>query len=148
MRRAAPLVLAAVLISGCGSGDASPLALRRHATAVCKASTPVTAPSGAEPSPGQLASFLSQGTANLQRELVQLQRLRGFTGEVGAIYSAALRALAAQVQALHRAITSIRRGQDPALAFTALQQTLGPLQKQADNAWSALQIPACLEPET
>ena len=144
MRRLAPALLTAAILAGCGSGLASPVTLRKHATDVCKDASLVNVP--ANPTLiGPLRSFLSRGTANLEAELGQLQRLSAPSGEVGAVYGAALRALAAEVGALRAANAVIKRGQDPATAFKALQAALAPLEKQADNAWVALQIPACLE---
>lgn len=144
MRRVAPALLTAAILVGCGSGLASPVTLRKHATDICKDASLVNVP--ANPTLiGPLTSFLSRGTANLEAELGQLQRLSAPPGEVGAVYGAALRALAAQVDALRAANVAIKRGEDPAMAFKALQAALAPLEKQADNAWVALQIPACLE---
>ncbi len=147
MRRIGAAVLAAVIISGCGgsSGLDSPVALRRAATAICEHTAPVKAPPAGEPTPTQLTAFLSQGTANLQSQLTRLQQLHIATGEVADVYRDALGALASQLHALRATTSAIKQGQDPALAFKALQAQLSPLQRQADNAWTALQIPACVE---
>lgn len=147
MRRIDAAVLAAVIISGCGGGSSldSPVALRRAATAICKHTAPVKAPPAGEPSSRQLTAFLSNGTANLEGQLGRLQKLHFATGEVGDVYHDALLALSSQLGALRATTAAIKRGQDPALAFKALQAQLSPLEKQADNAWVALQIPACVE---
>ncbi len=146
MRRAAAALLTAAIIAGCGSsGLSSPVALRTRATDACKDTSPVIPPAAPEPTPKQLVVFLSKGAQGLQKELVQLRRLHLAAGEVNAVFSAALRALQAQVSALNQTVGIINGGEDPVLAFKALQQKLGPLEKQADGAWSALQIPACLE---
>jgi hypothetical protein len=146
VRRIAAALLAAATVAGCGgSGLGSPVALRRRATDIC-----IDAPHLRPPSDPtvvtQLTAFVSHGIRNLEGEITQLHRLSAGSGEVGAVYGAALRALGAQVSTLHAALAAINRGQDPALAFRALGQQLRPLEKQADNAWGALQIPACLEP--
>lgn len=145
MRRIAAALLTAAIAAGCGGGAASPVALHRRATDICIDAPHIKAPADAT-AVAQLTVFVSNGIHNLEAELTQLQRLRGVSGEVGAIYGAALRALGGQVQALRAALATINRGEDPALAFRALGEQLRPLEKQADNAWTALQIPACLEP--
>ena len=147
MKRVAAALLAAALLAGCGSGGglASPVALRRNATDACQDTSTVIPPAAPEPTPKQLAVFLSKGARGLHKELIQLRRLHLAPGEVNDVFSAALRALQGQVSALNQTVAIINRGEDPVLAFKALQQKLGPLEKQADGAWSALQIPACLE---
>lgn len=146
MRRLAGALITAVIIAGCGGGSglASPVALRRQATDICKDVSHIVPPANPTLVAG-LTSFLSRGTANLEAERGQLRQLRVPAGEVGDIYGAALAALAKQIHALHTATASIRLGQDPALAVKALQAQLGPLQQQADSAWVSLQIPACVE---
>ena len=146
MKRAAAALVMAGILAGCGgSGLQSPVALRRQATEICEHTAPVSAPSASELSVAQLTAFLSQGTTSLQSQLTQLQALRVPAGEVGDVYHDALLALGAQLRALRTTTAAIKRGQDPALAFKALESQLGPLEKQADNAWNALQIPACVE---
>lgn len=147
MKRIGAAVLAAMIISGCGgsSGLDSPVALRRAATAICKHTAPVKAPPAGEATSRQLTAFLSQGAANLQSQLSRLQKLHSATGEVGDVYHDALAALSSQLRALRATTAAIKRGQDPALAFKALQAQLSPFEKQAGNAWVALQIPACVE---
>lgn len=133
-----------MVIAGCGGGLASPVALRRQATDICKDTSSVSPP--ANPTAiDQLTAFLSRGRASLSNEVGRLGRLPASSGEVKAVYRAALGAMAAQAHALRAAAAAIQRGEDPALAFRALEQQLAPLEKQADNAWLALQIPACLE---
>jgi hypothetical protein len=147
VNRIGAAALAAVILSGCGgsSGLDSPVALRRAATAICKSTAPVKAPPAGEPSSKELTAFLSEGTSNLQSQLTRLTQLHSATGEVGDVYRGALGALSSQLRALRAATAAIKRGEDPALAFKALQAQLSSLQQQADNAWVALQIPACVE---
>ena len=146
MRLAGAALLTAGVLAGCGSsGLNSPVALRREATDICKHTAPVSPPSASELSPAQLTAFLSQGTTSLQGQLSQLQALSLPPGEVGDVFHDALGALTAELRALRSTTAAIKRGQDPALAFKALEAQLGPLEKQATNAWNALQIPACVE---
>ena len=146
MKRAGAALRTFGLLAGCGgSGLQSPVALRRQATLICKHTAPVSAPSASELSVAQLTAFLGQGTSSLQSQLARLQALPVPVGEVGDVYHDALGGLSAQLHALRTTTAAIKRGQDPALAFKALEAQLGPLEKQADNAWTALQIPACVE---
>lgn len=145
MRRAAAALLAGAIVGGCGSsGLASPVALRRQASDICRDASPIRPPADPTAS-AQLTVFLSHGTTNLEGEITPLERLHAPAGEVGAVYAAALRAMKAEAVALRAATASIRRGQDPALAFKTLRQQLTPLERQVDQAWEALQIPACIE---
>jgi len=145
VRRLAAALLVAAVLAGCGGGLASPVALKNHATRICRVTGRAINPTSTPASPGQLTAFLTVGIRNLQSELGQLRGLHAPSGEVGAVYGAALRSLAAELSALRSAVVAIRRGQDPALAFRTLQEQLAPLEKQANGAWQALGIPACLE---
>jgi hypothetical protein len=146
VRLAAVALLAAAVVAGCGSSAlSSPVALRTRATDACRDTSPVIPPAAPEPTPKQLVVFLSEGAQGLKKELSQLRRLHLAAGEVDTVFTTALTAVQGQVSALDQTVEVIKGGEDPVLAFKALQQKLGPLEKQADNAWSALQIPACLE---
>ena len=50
----------------------------------------------------------------------------------------AVGALARELRALRGTIRALGRQQDPVIAFKTLQQHLGPLETQADDAWRAL----------
>lgn len=138
-------MLVAAVIAGCGSSLSSPVALRQHATAICKRTSRSIGVTSAPTSLAELSAFLARGIGNLEIELAKLRRLRASSGDVGAVYAAALRALAAELPVLRAATGALRRGQDPVLAVRNLQRQLTPLEQQADAAWQALQIPACLE---
>lgn len=145
MRRLAAAALTAAILGACGSsGLASPVMLRRRASDICHDARPIRPPSDPTNS-AQLTAYLSHGINNVEGEITPLERLHAPGGEVGAVYAAALGALKSEVVALRTATASIKHGEDPALAFRALQRRLGPLEKQADQAWGALQISACLE---
>ena len=82
--------------------------------------------------------------ARLTTQLSKLRRLSA-PHDVADVYGAALGVLGQQLIVLRRAVTAIHRGQDPAVAFRTLGQQLTPLESQANNAWQALEIPACLQ---
>jgi hypothetical protein len=89
------------------------------------------------------AAFLDSGIAALKPELSQLKQLSA-PADVSDVWSTALRGLEGQLGALQTAAGQIGRGGDPVTAYRALQQALTPLETQANNAWQALAIPACL----
>ena len=144
-RRAAGLALLAVAAAtGCGSVPASVIDLRRDAGAICRHTNRAFNPLPAAPRQGQTAAFLSAGIARLSAELVRLRRL-GPPHDVADVYQAALAAMSQELDSLRGALAAIHRGEDPAIAFKELEQQLGPGQRQADSAWQALEIPACLQ---
>lgn len=87
---------------------------------------------------------MKRAVAVLGPELEQLQELHP-PAEASDVYNAALDALAGDLRALQGTVRALGRQQDPVIAFKTLQQQLGPLERQADDAWQALQMPACLE---
>jgi hypothetical protein len=90
------------------------------------------------------AAFLKRGIAVLRPELGRLRTLSPPTDDAD-VYQSALSAIDGEVRALRGAVRALGRQQDPVIAFKTLQQRLGHLESQADNAWQALQIPACLQ---
>jgi hypothetical protein len=134
--------LATLSLAACGSSTASPAQLRAQATAICtranarigRIATPASANGG--------LAFLDTGIAALQPELAQLKRLSA-SGDAADVWNTAIRSAEAELAALQSAAAEIRGGADPVQVFKSLQQTLAPLETQADNAWQALQIPAC-----
>ncbi len=140
--RAGAAGLAALTVAACGSSTASPAQVRSQASAICaRANTRI----GRIPTPanstGALA-FLDNGIASLGPELTQLKRL-SVSGDAADVWNAAVRTLSQQLSALETTASKIRGGADPAQAYKSLQQTLAPLETQANGAWQALQIPAC-----
>ena len=147
MRLPAPATLAATaaLLAGCGSTPPpSLIQLRAQGTRICASAghrlgriTPPRSEAGGE-------AFLNRGLGVLRPELTRLRQLRA-PSEGADVYRAALAAVAGEVQALQGTLRALGRQQDPVIAFKTLQQHLGPLEKQADGAWQALQMPACLQ---
>jgi hypothetical protein len=79
----------------------------------------------------------------LEPELRRLRRLHA-DSEDRPVYGNALATLGQEVAELRRAVGALDRHQDPALALAALQRRLTPLEAEANSAWRALQVPACL----
>lgn len=140
--RACAAGLAAALLGGCGSSSASPAQLRAQATAICERAN---ARIGRIPTPANASgalAFLNSGIAALKPEIQELRQLSA-SGDAADVWNAAIRTLSAQLAALQSTASQIQGGADPVQAYRSLQQTLGPLETQSNDAWSALQIPAC-----
>ena len=137
-------VLAMAVLAGCGSVSASVIDLRHDAGGICRHTNRAFKPLPAIPRQGQTEAFLSAGIVRLRTQLAKLRALAP-SRDVADVYRAALSALNQELGALDIAVKAIDRGEDPAIAFKQLKQQLTPLQKQADNAWQALEIPACLQ---
>ncbi len=146
-RRSAGLALLAVaVLTGCGSVSASVIDLRHDAGLICRhTNRGLRSRCRRIPAQGQAEAFLNAGIVRLRAELSKLRRV-GPPRDVADVYRAALGALSQELRCLrHRRSRRSSRGEDPALAFRQLEQQLSPLQSQADNAWQALEIPACLQ---
>lgn len=141
--RAGAAGLAALALSACGgSSSSSPAQVRTQATAICQRANRQI---GRIPTPASEAgalAFLNSGIAALKPELAQLRQL-SVSGDAADVWNAAIRALSEQLSALQSTAAQIQAGADPIMSFKSLQQTLAPLETQANNAWSALEIPAC-----
>jgi hypothetical protein len=140
--RAGAAGLAALTLAACGSDTASPAQVRSQASAICARANArigrIPTPANAE---GALA-FLDKGVASLKPEVNQLKRL-SVSGDAADVWNTAVRTLSQQLAALETTASKIRAGSDPVHAYRSLQQTLAPLETQANGAWEALQIPVC-----
>jgi hypothetical protein len=134
--------LAGVTVAGCGSSAASQSQLRAQATAICTRINHRVSGIGTPPSEAGGEAFLQHGIAALKPELKQLQQLTP-SGDAADVWTAALHSLSSELAAMQAASAQIDGGADAATAYKKLQQTLAPLETQANNAWSALEIPAC-----
>ena len=144
MRHAALLWAAALIAAaGCG-GAASPsmTELRARASRICSAAN-VRSYRIATPTWEEGAGTFLKGGINILSP--ELKRLRGLSAPGGDadVYAAALSAVSAEVDALRAAEHAISRNEDPVIAYKSLQHHLTPLEAQANDAWGALQIPAC-----
>lgn len=145
LRTPAAVAAAAALLAGCGStAPPSLVQLRAQGMRICASTdaslgrigTPRTAAGG--------APFLKHGVSVLGPELRELRTLHA-PAAAADVYRAAVQALASELGALRSAVHALQHQQDPVIAFKTLQQHLRPLETQANDAWQALQMPACLE---
>lgn len=140
--RAAPLVVAAMLVTGCGSGTLTDGQLRTRATRICRLATLRTDRITTPTAPGQEAAFLSRGVAALTPELTALQRLTA-PDDMSGDYRDAVDATGAELAALRSTLKGLRAGNDPVVAIKTLQQELAPAEAKASSAWTTLELPAC-----
>jgi hypothetical protein len=139
----AAVLLAAVLLAGCGGSTAlSDSQLRSRASRICTLATRRTDRITTPMMPSQGASFINRGIAALTPELTALQRLRA-PGDMTDDYRDALEATSAEVAALRSSLKGLKAGNDPVVAIKTLQQQLKPAETKAGFAWSALELPAC-----
>lgn len=134
--------LAALTLAACGSSSASPTQVRSQATSICSRGNRQI---GRIPTPSSAAgalAFLNSGIAALKPELRSLRQL-SVSGDAADVWNTAIRALSDQLATLQSTARKIQGGADAVQSFKSLQQTLAPLETQANNAWQALQIPAC-----
>ncbi len=136
------MALAAGAVAGCGSSPASEVQLRQQATAICMHTNRLVSRIGTPGSEAGGEAFLVRGIAALKPELRELQQLTA-PQDVADVWSTALHSLSGELAALQAATAKIDGGADTATAYKTLQLTLTPLETQANNAWNALEIPAC-----
>ena len=144
VRKLAALGASAAALAACGSPPPSLVQLRAQGTRICAGAGQLLGGIATPRSEPGAAAFLKHGIGVLHAELRRLRALRAPT-EAADVYRAALDSLSNELSALNGSVRALARGDDPVIAFRALQQRLGPLEEQADNAWRALQIPACLQ---
>lgn len=136
------MALTALTMAGCGSSSASPTQIRSQATSICATANRQI---GRVPTPSSAAgglAFLNSGIAALKPEVRSLRQL-GVSGDSANVWNTAIRALSDQLAVLQSTASKLQSGADPVQAFKSLEQTLAPLETQANGAWQALQIPAC-----
>jgi hypothetical protein len=134
--------VAAVAAAGCGSASPSQTQLRTQASAICSHANRVISRIATPPAEAGGEAFLRRGVTVLKPELQQLRQLSP-PSDVADVWSTAMRTLSAQLSAIESTAAEIQQGADATQSYKSLQQTLAPLETQANNAWSALQIPAC-----
>ncbi|HTX31345.1 MAG TPA: hypothetical protein VMD09_08160 [Solirubrobacteraceae bacterium] len=142
MRRGLVLVLSAACLTGCGGGSSSASSrLQTRAARICTAANRRLEQD--RPRQSHYQAFLGDGLAVLEPELRRLKSVRTVASDQ-AVYADALGALGREITEVKRTLSGLDHHQDPALAFAALQRRLAPLESQANAAWRALQIPACV----
>ncbi|MBV9818532.1 MAG: hypothetical protein JOZ07_09315 [Solirubrobacterales bacterium] len=131
-------------LAGCGSGALSDRQLHSRATAICKRASARTDRIASPAMPSGSARFLSAGIAAIDPELTALRRLHA-PGDMADDYRDALSASGAELAALRSSLHGLRAGDDAVTAIKSLQQQLEPAEARAQDAWSALHLPACQE---
>lgn len=140
--RVCAVALAAAGVAGCGSTPASQVQLRQQATEICSRINHQISGITTPPSQSAAEAFLQRGIAALKPELRQLQQLSA-PKDVADVWTTAVHSLSGELAALQATVAKIDSGADTVTAYKTLQQTLTPLETQANNAWRALEIPAC-----
>ncbi len=146
MRRGALLpaaVALALALIGCGSSPLSTGALRTRATRVCRLANARADGIPTPTVPSEAMTFLKRGIAIFSPELNTLVKLRP-GGQAAQPYATALGAFRRDLAMVQGTADSLRRGGDPLIAVKTLARQLAPIEAQANAAWEALEIPACL----
>ena len=136
------VLLAAILVAGCGGSSLSNGQLHTDVTRICSLTTVRTNRIPTPDSPAASATFLDRGIAALTPELEGLQALHP-SGDDANVYRSTVNTFAEKVRALKDAERGIDRGDDPVRTLQELQRKLGPLESQENGGWDALQLPAC-----
>jgi hypothetical protein len=144
MRRLGGLVIvAALVLSACGSSRLSADQLRARATRVCSIAGQRTNRIATPTAPAGGARFLKAGIAVLTPELAQLRALKP-PSDLADVYATSISSFSRKLDLLRSAAHQLDSGANPVSAMTALQQRLAPVELAEDGAWRALQVPACL----
>lgn len=133
----------AFVLAGCGSSQLSASDLRTEATRVCVTASQATSRIPNPKSPTDANAFLEQGIAVLRPELAGLKALSP-PSDLAQVYGISLHAFSRKLGALDATVRGLDSGADPVTAVQSLQKRLTPLESEEDGAWTALQIPACL----
>ncbi len=143
-RRAALAALAVLGLGGCGGSSVlSADQLQAQATELCNLAVLQTNRIPVPATPADTGAFLQRGIAVIAPELRALRQLRA-RQDLASVYATGTSAVAQELTALRAALAAVNRGDNPVTATKALGQKLAPLRMQADGAFNALQIPACL----
>ncbi len=143
-RLALGAALAAVcLAAGCGSSQLSANQLRTQATTFCSTASRETARIPAPASPEHGVEFLRRGISVLTPELAGLRKLKA-PSDLAQVYSTSITSFEQKLKDMKVTVRELDSGTNPVTAMTALAQRLAPIESAEDGAWSALQVPACL----
>ena len=140
---AAVAALAAVAAAGCGDSPLSASDLRQQAGVICSRADQQIAKVLTPSSEAAGNTFLKQGIAALDPALGDLKALKPPADEA-VVYESAIKAMSGELDALKSATAKLDQGADPVRTFRQLQDTLAPLETDADNAWRALGLSACV----
>jgi hypothetical protein len=139
--------LAGFGVAACGASAPSPslVQLRNQASHICAAASTEIRRIRTPASEAGGGAFLKRGVKVLGPELRHLRSLSSIApSEALDVYRTALSASARELTAVNGAVRALDRNEDPVVTFKSLQHLLGPLESQADDAWTALQMPQCV----
>lgn len=137
------VLLATAALAGCGDSTIATPELRMQSTKLCQLARKAT---DAAPTPSSAAgaqAFLAQGISVFRPELQGLRALHP-SGDVAPVYATAVGAFLHELSALEAAERQLAQGGDPIATMRTLEAQLAPLEEQQDDAWRALDIPACV----
>jgi hypothetical protein len=146
MRRVAAVLapLLAVLIVGCGSTELSDVQLRKRAALVCSTANRQADRIATPPTPAAGIAFLDRGIAVFKPELARLRTLRP-PSDLASDYRTSVGAFSQELGELELTVRKLRAGEDPVAAMRLLERWLEPLEATQNQAWNALQVPACAD---
>ena len=146
MRRAGAVLapLLAVVLVGCGSPELSDVQLRKHATQLCSAANRQADRIVTPATPAAAIAYLDRGIAVFRPELAGLRKLRP-PSDLATGYSTSVGAFSQELSELESTVRKLHGGADPVSATKTLARRLAPLEATEDRAWSALDVPACLD---
>ena len=137
------LLLLVLIVRGCGDDSLSAGELRSQAGEICARANAVTDRVAVPNAPAGGERFLDEGLAELRPAHVRLAALKP-PEELRTDYERAVALNLEQLTLLGRAARSIRGGADTIDAFGALQRALAPVVARENDAWRALDVPACM----
>jgi hypothetical protein len=143
MRWRVPVAAAVLALAGCGTAAPSTAAFRTRAARVCAHANTAGARLRPPATVSDLGTFLRHGSELLRPELAALKTLRP-PPSAATSYSAALRARQQELSLLDATAHDLDGGADPVSAIKTLQRRLSPVENDDDDAWRALDIPACV----
>jgi hypothetical protein len=135
--------LASLWLCACGRSSLSTQQLRSQSSRPCRIATRELARIPTPASPSGEAGFLKRGIAVLAPELRSLRGLQPPSG-LAHEFSSALRAGTQVLAALRESAHRLATGGDPVVSIKTLQLRLARLETEANSAWEALGIPACV----
>lgn len=145
MRRAkllSILVVAGVVLDGCGADSLSNSQLRTTATRICNVAVGRADAIPTPATPAAASVFITRGIDAFSPELSDLKTLQ-VSSASSRTYATALGALASELGAMRSALKTLNAGGDPLNTIKRLQRRLAPQESHANLAWQTLRIPAC-----
>ncbi len=146
MRRVVAVLapLLAVLIAGCGSTELSDVQLRQRAAQLCSKANRTADRIATPTTPAAGIAFLDRGIAVFRPELAKLRAVRP-PSDLASTYATSVSAFSHELDDLELTVRKLHAGEDPVAAMRLLERKLEPLEATENEAWSALQVPTCVD---